>query len=140
MRPLPALVNLVAGLLLLALAAGLLWSFDPLNRRRAAELRAQSNEAEASVAHAQTRGAREASNMLGAAARQAASAEAAAAATIAAARQAEDANAPVDPKRADRIHNLDRRLCELSPELQGCAADRAARGGEAAVQPDGAAH
>ena len=139
MRPLPALVSLVAGVLLLALAAGLLWSFDPLSRRRAAELRAQSNEAEANVAHAQTRGAREASNMLGTAARTAASAEAAGAATIAAARQAKDANAPVDPERADRIRSLDRRLCELSPELQGCAADRSARGREAAVQPDRAA-
>jgi hypothetical protein len=38
--------------------------------------------------------------------------------------KSEDANALLDPDRAGRLHDADRRLCDAAPELAGCAADR----------------
>lgn len=49
-------------------------------------------------------------------------AERIAAAAIPQALTAEDANAPLDPHRADRLRLADRRLCAAAPGLDGCAA------------------
>lgn len=46
------------------------------------------------------------------------------------ARSAPDADQPLDADRTRRLHDLDRGLCELAADLQGCAAapDSASRG------------
>jgi hypothetical protein len=49
--------------------------------------------------------------------------------------KAEDAHAPLDPLRADRLRAHDLSLCQSAPRLGGCAAPVDARGGEAAVRP-----
>lgn len=41
--------------------------------------------------------------------------------------QAEDADAPLDSDRAARLRRADRELCDLAPDLDGCAAGRDAR-------------
>lgn len=38
-----------------------------------------------------------------------------------AAAQSEDAHAPLDPARADRLRAHDRQLCDAAPHLDGCA-------------------
>ena len=45
------------------------------------------------------------------------------------AEEAPDAHDPIDPDRADRLRDADRRLCELSPDLCPAAADSPAASG-----------
>lgn len=53
----------------------------------------------------------------------------------AAARSAPDANDPLPSDRADRLHDADRRMCELAPAVCAAAAAGAAGGGAAALSP-----
>jgi hypothetical protein len=48
--------------------------------------------------------------------------------------KSEDADAPLDPARAERLRLSDERLCNAGPALAGCAADRDAHGGETPVR------
>lgn len=59
---------------------------------------------------------------------------------VAQARNADDAETPLDRRRADRLRGHDRELCRLAPDLDGCAgAAQPAGRGDAAVRPGGAA-
>jgi|SRR5246127_342856 len=49
------------------------------------------------------------------------------------AQAAGDANAPLDPDRAQRLRDADDRLCRMDPSLDGCAANRDAGGSPAFV-------
>lgn len=52
------------------------------------------------------------------------------------ARSAPDAQTPLDPDRTRRLHDLDRGLCGLAPDLEGCAATPGPAGrGEPTLRP-----
>ncbi|WP_426017794.1 hypothetical protein [Brevundimonas sp. DWR2-3-1b1] len=62
--------------------------------------------------------------------------ERATATAVAQARSADDADHPLEHRRADRLRSHDRELCRLAPDLDGCAgAVDVARGGATAVRP-----
>ena len=62
--------------------------------------------------------------------------ERATATAIAQARSADDADYPLEHRRADRLRGHDRELCRLAPDLGGCAgAADPARGGDATLRP-----
>ncbi|WP_307365463.1 hypothetical protein [Brevundimonas sp. SORGH_AS_0993] len=138
-------VVLAVGLaLMLAALAGLGFRWDPLGleRRRleaaragaavaAAERQARSLEAEAAVAQARRLETHHTQITAGARAT---------AAAVSQARSADDADIPVESRRADRLRGHDRELCRLAPELDGCAAAPAAAGGGVeTVRPGGPA-
>jgi hypothetical protein len=110
-------------IVILALAGGLLWSFDPFHRRARAEQRAEIAERQASVAQLETRGARESVARSDVTARRREAASAVVTALQTAAQHSEDADAPLAPDRARRLLAADRRLCQLGQDLVGCAAD-----------------
>lgn len=113
---------LVAAALLVSGALGLYWKGR--NEGASAErAKTAAAEARAVVADLETKGARESLDRAVAAAEQRRSASAILAAMTPAALASEDAHAPLEPARAARLRDADRRLCELAPDLVGCATD-----------------
>lgn len=133
-----ALVSLV----LLAGAAGFRWDPLRLTERRLERTRAELAVARSDTAARRIEQAAEAGQgaRLDAHHRQSEAAARLSAVAETEARKAPDAQTPLDPDRARRLRELDRRLCGLAPDLSGCAAapGPAARG-DAAVRPGGAA-
>lgn len=80
-------------------------------------------EARAAVAGLETRGARETVVRAARASARREAAQATVTTLSPAALTSEDAHAPLDPARATRLRDADRRLCQLAPDLAGCAAD-----------------
>ena len=135
----------LAGLVILVLAAGALgFRWDPL---RLSEKRLERARGELAVAQADVAARRvERAAEIGQGARldahhkQAVAVTALTAAAETEARKAPDADHPLDPDRARRLHELDRGLCRLSPGLEGCAAAAdPARALAEAVRPGGPA-
>ncbi|WP_295207117.1 hypothetical protein [uncultured Brevundimonas sp.] len=62
-------------------------------------------------------------------------AERATTAAVAQARSADDANHPLETRRADRLRGHNRELCRVAPDLDGCAgATGLARGGDTSLR------
>lgn len=131
----------LAALLLFVVTAGALgFRWDPLRltERRLARSQAELAVARADVAARRIEQAAEAGQRarLDAHHRQTTAVTALTAAAEADARSAPDADQPLDADRTRRLHDLDRRLCGLAADLEGCAAapGPAARG-DTAVRP-----
>ncbi|MBA4333249.1 MAG: hypothetical protein U1C74_15690 [Phenylobacterium sp.] len=140
-----AVAGVVAGLAA-ALLGGLGFRWDPLGlqqrRLAAAEARAASGERDARAQTAARRleseGADEQLRRLDDFQQQQTAAARATATAVAQARNADDAEIPLESRRADRLRAHDRELCALATDLDGCAgAAQPAGGGEAAVRPGG---
>ncbi|TFW15218.1 hypothetical protein EGY25_01095 [Brevundimonas intermedia] len=127
-----------------ALLGGLGFRWDPLDlqQKRLETARSQARDAVA-VATAQADARR--IETAGAAAQavrvdhyqhRTTAVERATATAVTQARSADDADHPLEHRRADRLCRHDRELCRLAPDLDGCAgAADVAGGGEAAVRP-----
>ncbi|VXB30777.1 hypothetical protein [Brevundimonas sp. G8] len=138
----------VALVLGFALLGGLGFRWDPLNlqQKRLAAARSQARDA-ASSAQAQAEARR--IETAGAAAQAkrvdhyqhtTTAVERATATAVAQARSADDADHPLEDRRADRLRGHDDELCRLAPDLDGCAgAADVAGSGEAAVRLGGPA-
>lgn len=135
----------------IGLAATLLGGFgfrwDPLGlqqrRLTAAEARATAGEgaakAQATARRLEAEGAQTVLRRLDDFQQQQTAAARVTAAAAAQARTADDAETPLDRRRADYLRGHDRELCRLAPDLDGCAgAAEPARGGDPAVRPGGA--
>ena len=108
----------------------------------AAEARAASGErdarAQAAARRLESEGADEQLRRLDDFQQQQTAAARATATAVAQARNADDAEIPLESRRADRLRAHDRELCGLATDLDGCAgAAQPAGGGEAAVRPGG---
>ena len=139
---------LAAGAAALALGAvllgGLGFRWDPLDlqRKRLAAARDQARQASvAAAAQAESRRL-EAEGAAAQALRVdhyqhiTTTAERATAAAVVLARSADDADHPLDPRRAVRLRDHDGQLCRLAPDLDGCAAAAGlAAGGDALLRP-----
>ncbi|UTP38331.1 hypothetical protein M9M90_14035 [Phenylobacterium sp. LH3H17] len=86
--------------------------------------RTEAALARAEVAARETQGARVSAARVDVVLRRREAAAEVAATLIPQALQAEDADAPLDADRAARLGRADRKLCELAPDLKGCATDR----------------
>src|SRR5262245_49794391 len=130
----PRMIMTLAGFgALLAAAGGLYWKgrLEGAARERP---KVEAARAEAAVAGLEARGARETVQRVEIVVRQR---EVVREATAELTRQAlisEDANVPLDAYRADRLRAHDLELCNAAPDLGGCAQNRDAGGGEAAVR------
>lgn len=106
------------------------FKFDPfgMDRRKIENLTTERDYArsDASARSLEVEGMVEQQARIEAAANRAARAAAIAAQATTEARSAPDANIPLDPSRADRLHAVDRELCALSPA--SCAGPAAAPG------------
>ena len=118
-----------AGLLVLVVmivGRGLGLEWDPLGlqqrRLEAAQARAAWAEADAAARRAEVAEQAAQAAQLERRHRQILAIERATAAAVTEARSAEDANEPLDPVRAERLHAHDRELCRSAPDLDGCAA------------------
>jgi len=147
LRTLTPLGWLVAGATAVALGfvllGGLGFRWDPLNlqQKRLEAARTQARDATA-VAAAQadarrieTEGAAAQAQRVDHYHHMTGAADWATTAAVAQARSADDADHPLENRRADRLRGHDRELCRLAPDLDGCAgAAGLAGGGEAAVR------
>lgn len=124
-------VTLLAAIILAVIVVA--WRWDPFNRRAHAERRAEANADRAATATLETAGARLALAGSSAAIAQREAARIATAKLEDAAERSEDADELLSPDRAARLREHDRELCLLAPSLLGCAPDRVAAGGDAAV-------
>ncbi|MBJ7320592.1 MAG: hypothetical protein DCF29_17240 [Alphaproteobacteria bacterium] len=140
-----AVAGVVAGLAA-ALLGGLGFRWDPLGlqqrRLAAAEARAATGErdaqAQAAARRLESEGADAQLRRLDDFQQQQTAAARATATAVAQARNADDAEIPLESRRADRLRAHDRELCGLAPDLDGCpGAAQPARGGDAAVRPGG---
>ena len=129
-----------------ALLGGLGFRWAPLGlqqrRLAAAEARAASGErdarAQAAARRLESEGADAQLRRLDEFQQQQTAAARATATAVAQARNADDAEIPLESRRADRLRAHDRELCGLATDLDGCAgAAQPARGGDAAVRPGG---
>ena len=125
----PAGWLMAAGLIVLVvmiIGRGLGLAWDPLglqqSRLEAAQARAIWAEADAAARRAEIAGQAVQATRLALRHRQILAVERATAAAVTKARSAEDANEPLDPVRAERLHAHDRELCRSAPDLDGCAA------------------
>ena len=148
LRVLTPLGWLAAGAAVLALGFALLgglgFRWDPLNlqQKRLETARTQARDAvavaaaQADARRLETEGAAAQAVRVDHFQHRTTAVERATATAVAQARSADDADYPLEDRRADRLRGHDRELCRLAPDLDGCtgAAD-AARGGEAAVRP-----
>lgn len=115
------------GLIFLGLTAGALgFRWDPLRltERRLERTRADLAVARADLSARRIEQAAEAGQRarLDLHHRQTTAVAALTAAAEAQARSAPDAQTPLDADRTRRLHDLDRGLCGLAPDLEGCAA------------------
>ncbi|WP_426023709.1 hypothetical protein [Brevundimonas sp. PWP3-1b1] len=139
---------LAAGAAILALGAALLgglgFRWDPLDlqQKRLETSRTQARDA-AAAAQAQadarrleTEGAAAQAVRVDHYQHRTTAVERATATAVAQARSADDADHPLEHRRADRLRGHDRELCRLAPDLDGCAgAADAAGGGDATLRP-----
>lgn len=149
LRALTPLGWLAAGVAVLALSFALLgglgFRWDPLNlkQKRLAAAQTQARDA-AATADAQANARRLETEGAAAQARRVdhyqhrtTAAERATATAVAQARSADDANNPLEDRRADRLRGHDDELCRLAPDLDGCAGAAGAAGGGEAVLRSG---
>lgn len=137
----------VAGLAVvavLAILAGLGFRWDPLGlqqrRLEAAQAQAATALDQAEARRLEQDGAAEQLGRLDAFHHQQTSAARITARAVEQARTADDADQPLESRRADRLRSHDRELCGLAPDLAGCAGPAAAAaGGDAALRPGDAA-
>jgi len=135
----PRLMAALAGAgVLLAGATGLYWKgrLEGAARERP---KVEAALAQAAVASLEVRGERESAQRVEVAVRQR---EAAARSVTRIAHEAltsEDAHAPLDPARADRLRAHDRELCLAAPDLTGCSETGDAGGGAQGVRTPSAA-
>jgi len=113
---------LAAAASLLAAIAGLYWKgrHDGAVHERP---RTEAALAQAAVAGLETTGARQSVQQAAAAVARRDAATHAVAQLTTEALTSEDARAPLDPARADRLRDDDHQLCLTAPELAGCPAD-----------------
>lgn len=117
----------LAGLVVLTLAAGaagLRWDPFGLTQRRLDRAQAELAAARADASARRIEQAAQAGQRARLDAHHHTTTAAAdlSAAVQAQAREAADAQTPLDPDRADRLHRLDRSLCGLAADLSGCTA------------------
>lgn len=123
----------LAAVVILALAAtsvGLRWDPFGLSQRRLDRARAELAAAQSEVAARRIEQSAEAGQRarLDIHHQQAVAVAEIAAAGAAEAQGAPDAEIPIDPDRARRLRDIDRRLCDAAAGLAGCAAASAAAG------------
>ncbi len=109
---------LVAIATVLSAASGLYWKgrHDDAVRERP---KTEAALAKAAVAGLETQGAQQSTQRVEVVVRQRDAANAVVAQLMPKALKSEDANAPLDPARADRLRDADRQLC-LTAQLAGC--------------------
>jgi hypothetical protein len=133
---------LTAGLVL-ALGQGLGLRWDPFGladrRVAAAEVRAAASEADAAARRLEVEGAADQARRIDDHHQQAVSIARATERAETGARNAHDAAVPLDPARAARLREHDRRLCDLAPVVCSAAAADPARSGGDAVPAGSAA-
>ncbi|MGZ9114622.1 MAG: hypothetical protein ACXW3K_08365 [Brevundimonas sp.] len=114
---------------------GLRWDLFGLAERRlaVAERRATAAESDAAARRLEVEGAGDQARRLHIHHQQAASVARETGRAEAHARSAHDASISLDPARAARLREHDRRLCDLSPAVCGGAPPEPARGGDHAV-------
>jgi hypothetical protein len=117
---------LVAIATVLSAAGGLYWKggHDDAVRERP---KTEAALAKAAVAGLEAQGAQQSAQRVEIVVRQRDAANAVVAQLTPKALKSEDANAPLDPSRADRLRDADRQLCVSAPGLAGCAASGDAR-------------
>jgi hypothetical protein len=139
---------LAAGVAVVGLGAvllgGLGFRWDPLDlqQKRLATARSQARDA-AAAAQAQadarrieTEGAAAQAVRVDHYQHRTTAVERATATAVVQARSADDADHPLEDRRADRLRGHDRELCRLAPDLDGCTgASGLAGGSEAPVRP-----
>ncbi|HEY8616038.1 hypothetical protein [Phenylobacterium sp.] len=113
----------VAAVLSLLAAVSLLYWSGRRDGAAVEQRKTAAAKAEAAVSALETEGARATVRRVDVIVRQTAAATQSAARATQEALKAEDAHAPLDPHRADRLRAHDRELCLAAPELAGCAAD-----------------
>jgi hypothetical protein len=127
----------------LALGHGLGLRWDPFGlaerRLAAAHALAATAEADAAARRLEVEGAADQAHRLDTHHQQAASVAVATVRAETDARSAHDASIPLDPARAARLREHDRRLCDLAPAVCGPAPADPARGGDDAVPAGSAA-
>jgi hypothetical protein len=113
---------LAAAATLLAAVAGLYWKgrHDGAAHERP---KIEAALARAAVAGLETAGAKQSAQQVTAAVARRDAAAGVTAKLTTQALTSEDARAPLDPARADRLRADDRELCRTAPELAGCAAN-----------------
>lgn len=115
-----------AALLVVGAGRGLGLRWDPfdLEQRRleAALTRAAQAESDAEARRIEGEGGAQQSARVEIHHRQTLAVERATVAAVTQARNANDANEPLDPVRADRLRAHDRELCRTVPDLDGCVA------------------
>jgi hypothetical protein len=113
---------LAAAATLLAAVAGLYWKgrHDGVAHERP---KTEAALAQAAVSGLETTGAKQSALQVTAAVARRDAATSATAKLTTQALTSEDARAPLDAARADRLRANDRELCLTAPELAGCAAD-----------------
>lgn len=136
-----ALGLLAVGLLLLG-GSGFRW--DPFNqtqrRLAAAQAEAEAGRIEAVARRLETAASVEQSRGLDRFHQQQTQTARATAVAVEQARSADDADIPLETRRADRLRSHDRELCRIAPDLDGCSGAAGPAGsGEAAVRPGGPA-
>nr|WP_314433817.1 hypothetical protein [uncultured Brevundimonas sp.] len=133
----------VLGVILLALGGlGVRWDpFHQTQRRLdAAEARAETGRLEAAARRLETVAGSEQSRRLDQFHQRQMETAGATAAAVEQARSADDADTPLETRRADRLRGHDHELCRIAPDLDGCAGAVGPAGSrEAAVRPGGAA-
>ncbi|WP_312599382.1 hypothetical protein [Brevundimonas sp.] len=136
--------GVAAVICLVVLLGGLGFRWDPLNlqqkRLAAAQDRARTASTEAAAQDRARRleaeGAADQALRVDHYQQKTTKAERATAAILVQARSADDADQPLDPRRADRLRDHDGQLCRIAPDLDGCAAATGpAAGGDAALRP-----
>lgn len=140
------IVLAVAALVLLARGAGIRWDPFDLEGRRLEQVKAELRAARAEVAARREEVEAERLNhqRIQTYQRRSAALERDVAVVIEQAKGARDAQDELGLERAARLHDHDQRLCDVAPDLGGCAApsdpggagDTALRTGAAAAGPD----
>ena len=115
-----------AAAIVLTAAAGLYWKgrHDDAAVQRP---NIEAAQAQAAVAGAEAAGEKQSAQRVELVVRQREAAGATVAEIIPKALNAEDAHAPLDPARADRLRAADDQLCLAAPDLAGCSAPGDAR-------------
>lgn len=127
------MMSLGAAAAIVAGALGLYWKgrLEGAARERP---KVEAAQAKAAVAELEARGERESADRAHAAGRQREAATQSVVRITHEALKSEDALAPLDPARADRLRSHDEQLCQTAPTLGGCAPSGDAGGGAAPVR------
>lgn len=135
-----AVAALIA-VLAVAVLAGLGFRWDPLGlqqrRLETAQARAALAEDQAVARRLEAEGADAQLRRLDDYYQQQAAVQRMTATAVEQARTADDADHPLESRRADRLRGHDRELCGLAPDLAGCADAAAAAGGGDPAMPPG---